>query len=44
MIAGYAVIFGVMLVYVASLVLRRRRLHREEEMLAELEKERGTPE
>ena len=41
MIAGYVVIFGVMLVYVASLALRRRRLRREEEMLAELEKERG---
>jgi len=37
MIAGFAVIFGFMLVYVVSLAVRKRRLSREEEMLKELE-------
>ena len=37
MLAGFAVIFGFMLVYVVSLAVRKRRLSREEEMLKELE-------
>lgn len=37
MIAGYAVIFGVMLVYLASLYIRRRNLRQDLEMLQELE-------
>ena len=38
MIAGYAVIFGVMALYLVSLVLRRRNLRRDLEMLEELDK------
>ncbi len=38
MIAGYAVIFGIMLVYLASLVIRWRNLRQDEELLEELEK------
>ncbi|MBN1536121.1 MAG: heme exporter protein CcmD [Anaerolineales bacterium] len=38
MIAGYAVIFGVMLAYVISLLVRRRRLQRELKELEEGEK------
>ncbi len=38
MVAGYAVIFSVMLLYVISLVLRRRNLQRDMAMLKELEK------
>lgn len=37
MIAGYAVIFIVMLVYEISLVVRARNLRQDEEMLQELE-------
>jgi CcmD family protein len=37
MIAGYAVIFTVMLLYVLSLVVRRRNLERDLETLKELE-------
>jgi hypothetical protein len=36
MIAGYAVIFGVMLLYVISLYIRRRNLIRDLEVLEEL--------
>ena len=39
MIAGYAVIFIVMLAYLASLVIRRRNLDQDLEVLQELEKE-----
>jgi len=39
MIAGYAVIFIVMLVYLASLAIRRRNLNQDLEVLQELEKE-----
>ena len=39
MIAGYAVIFGVMLIYVASLYIRRRNLLRDLEVLKELQDE-----
>jgi hypothetical protein len=41
MIAGYVVIFTVMLVYLASLVIRRRNLNQDLEVLQELEKEGG---
>ena len=37
MIAGYAVIFGVMLIYLVSLNIRRRNLRQDLEMLQELE-------
>jgi CcmD family protein len=40
MIAGYVVIFGVILVYLASLVVRRRNLKQDLELLEELD-ERG---
>lgn len=39
MIAGYVVIFGVLIGYLTSLVLRRRRYLRELEFLRELENE-----
>lgn len=38
MIAGYAVIFGVMLLYLASLVIRQRNLRQDMELLEDLEK------
>jgi CcmD family protein len=37
MIAGYAVIFTIMLLYVLSLVIRRRNLERDLENLKEME-------
>jgi CcmD family protein len=37
MIAGYVVIFGIMFLYVFSLVLRTRRLKQELQMIEELE-------
>lgn len=37
MIAGYAVIFGVMLIYLVSFYVRRRNLRRDLELLQELE-------
>ncbi|MHC1781681.1 MAG: hypothetical protein AB9891_02775 [Anaerolineaceae bacterium] len=37
-LAGYAVIIGSILGYLASLVLRRRNLTQDEEMLRDLEK------
>jgi CcmD family protein len=37
MIAGYAVIFGVMLVYLVSLIVRRRRMAKDLKTLEELE-------
>jgi CcmD family protein len=39
MIAGYTVIFGIIFLYIASLVVRTRNLNQEEEMLMNLEKE-----
>jgi hypothetical protein len=36
MIAGYVVIFGVMLTYLLSLLARWRRMYREKAMLKEL--------
>ena len=38
MIAGYAVIFGVMLIYLVSLFIRWRNLKQNAQMLEELEK------
>lgn len=38
MIAGYIVIFGVMLLYLVSLVVRRRNLSQDLEILEDLEK------
>ncbi len=37
-IAGYGVIFGVLLIYLISLAVRSSRLHQDEKMLSELEK------
>ncbi len=37
MIAGYAVIFSIMLLYTISIFIRRRNLKRDLETLAELE-------
>jgi hypothetical protein len=37
MIAGYAVIFGIMVIYVASLFLRQRSMKRDLEILEKLE-------
>ena len=39
MIAGYVVIFGVMIVYVVSLIVRARNLRRDMETLQELEEQ-----
>jgi hypothetical protein len=39
MIMGYTVIFGVMALYLVSLVVRRRNLLRDLELLEELEKQ-----
>jgi hypothetical protein len=39
LIAGYVVIFGVMLLYLVSLIVRRRNLAQDMETLEELEKE-----
>ena len=36
MIAGYGVIFGVMILYIVSMVVRWRRLRREQDMLREV--------
>jgi hypothetical protein len=38
MIAGYTVIFGFMLIYIVSLIVRRRNLEQDFEMLESLEK------
>lgn len=38
MIAGYAIAFGVMLIYVISLAVRNRNLNRELSMLEEMDK------
>jgi CcmD family protein len=37
MLAGYSVIFSVMLLYVVSLIVRRRNLKRDLEILDEME-------
>jgi CcmD family protein len=43
MVAGYTVIFSVMLLYVVSLGLRRRRLERDLETLTEIELKDNEP-
>ena len=37
MIAGYVVIFGTMMIYLASLILRFRKLRRDEQTLDEMD-------
>lgn len=37
MIAGYAVIFAVNIIYLASLVIRQRNLRQDQEILAQME-------
>jgi hypothetical protein len=39
MVAGYTVIFGFMLLYLISLIVRRRNLQQDAEMLESLEKQ-----
>ena len=39
MIAGYAIIFGVMLIYLISLLVRQRNLNRDLEVLEEIQVE-----
>lgn len=39
MVAGYAISFGVMLIYVASLFIRYRNLNRDLSMLEEMDKQ-----
>lgn len=43
MILGYSVIFGVILIYLFSLVVRQNNMKKELDMLAELEKEQDHP-
>jgi len=40
MVAGYAIAFGVMLIYVVSLFIRSRNLKRDLSMLEEMDKEK----
>jgi hypothetical protein len=40
MIAGYAIAFGVMFIYVASLFIRSRNLKRDMSMLEEMDKDK----
>ena len=37
MIAGYTVIFSIMIIYVISLIVRQRNLRQDEQLLQELE-------
>ena len=39
MIAGYAVIFGIMLIYLISLLIRQRNLQKDMEVLEEIQTE-----
>ncbi len=39
MIAGYAVIFGIMLIYLISLLVRQRNLQKDLEVLEEIQSE-----
>lgn len=39
MIAGYAIIFGVMLIYLFSLLVRQRNLQKDMEVLEEIQSE-----
>ena len=38
MIAGYSVIFGIMAIYLVSLIVRWKNLRKDEELLKDLEK------
>jgi len=40
MVAGYAIAFGVMLLYVLSLIIRSRNLNRDVSILEEMEKDK----
>lgn len=40
MVAGYAIAFGVMLIYVGSMFIRSRNLKRDLSMLEEMDKEK----
>ena len=40
MVAGYAISFGVMFIYVASLFIRSRNLNRDKSMLEEMDKDK----
>lgn len=40
MVAGYAIAFGVMFIYVASLFIRFRNLNRDVTMLEEMDKDK----
>ena len=40
MVAGYAIAFGVMLIYVVSLFVRSRNLRRDLSMLEEMDKDK----
>ena len=40
LVAGYTVIFGIMSLYIISLVVRTRNLNRQLEMLRELDQEK----
>lgn len=40
MVAGYAIAFGVMLIYVVSMFIRSRNLKRDLSMLEEMDKEK----
>ncbi len=42
MLAGYGVIYGLMLIYFVSLVIRWRNLRQDEQTLEELDKEKTT--
>lgn len=42
-IAGYIVIFGAMLTYLVSLIVRWRNLRQDESLLAQLEAEQNRP-
>ena len=41
MLMGYGVIFGIMFLYLASLVIRWRNLKQDEQMLEDLDKKQG---
>lgn len=43
MIAGYTVIFGVMFLYIVSLIIRRRNLKRDLAILDEMESKENEP-
>jgi len=40
MVAGYAIAFGVMLIYIVSIFIRSRNLNRDMSMLEEMDKDK----